>query len=138
MRELIKEHRYQLHDIFNADESGLFYAMPPDHGLSDKQQSGVKGKKNQLMYLFMANADGSMKLPPLIIGKAQKPCAFKNKMGTQLGFYYQNNAKAWMTALLYQEWLLDWDQKLRDEMRKILLLQDNFAGHVIPDTLTNI
>ncbi|KIK81932.1 hypothetical protein PAXRUDRAFT_154900 [Paxillus rubicundulus Ve08.2h10] len=25
MRELIKEHRYQLHDIFNADESRLFY-----------------------------------------------------------------------------------------------------------------
>ena len=43
-----------------------------------------------------------------------------------------------MTSTIYQEWLLDWDWELRDEGRKILLLQDNFAGHVVPDTLTNI
>ena len=83
--------------------------MPPDRGLSDKQQSDIKGKKTRLTYLFTANADSSLKLPPLIIGKAQKPRAFKKKTGSQLGFYYQNNAKAWMTASLYQEWLLDWD-----------------------------
>ena len=29
-------------------------------------------------------------------------------------------------ALLYQEWLLDW------------VHQDNFAGHIMPNTLTNI
>ena len=43
-----------------------------------------------------------------------------------------------MTSTIYQEWLLDWDQELRDKGRKILLLQDNFAGHVVPNTLTNI
>ena len=43
-----------------------------------------------------------------------------------------------MTASLYQEWLLDWDWKLHAEERKILLLQDNFSGHIIPETLTNI
>ena len=112
--------------------------MPPDHGLADKQHSGLKAKKQRLTYLFTTNADGSMKLPPLIIGKYQKPRAFESKTGSQLGFYYCTNAKAWMTASIYQEWLLDWDQKLRTEGRKILLLQDNFSGHVVPDTLTNI
>ncbi|KIK75217.1 hypothetical protein PAXRUDRAFT_173446 [Paxillus rubicundulus Ve08.2h10] len=138
VQELIKKHQYRPCDIFNADESSLFYAMPPNHGLSNKKQSGVKGNNAQLTYLFTTNADGSQKLPPLVIGKAQKPHAFKNKTGSQLGFYYRNNAKAWMTASLYQEWLLDWDRKMRDEQRKILLLQDNFAGHIAPDTLTNI
>ncbi|KIK76974.1 hypothetical protein PAXRUDRAFT_17817 [Paxillus rubicundulus Ve08.2h10] len=112
--------------------------MPPDRGLADKQNSGIKGKKLRLTYLFTENADGSKKLPLLIIGKAQKPRAFKNKTGAQLGFYYRNNAKAWMTATLYQEWLSDWDTKLRSEDRKILLLQDNFSGHIVPATLTNI
>jgi len=60
----------------------------------------------------VVNADGSKKLAPLIIGKANKPHAFKNKMGVELGFNYRHNAKAWMTGKLYQEWLLDWDQKL--------------------------
>jgi hypothetical protein len=43
--------------------------MPPDWGLMDKQTSGVKGNKKQLMYVFTMNTDGSKKLPPLIIGK---------------------------------------------------------------------
>lgn len=112
--------------------------MPPDRGLCNKPSSGVKGKKIWLTYLFTANADGSKKLPPLIIGKAHKPRAFKNKTGLQLGFNYTNNAKAWMTSAIYQEWLLDWDQQLKNENRNILLLQDNFSGHVIPESLTNI
>jgi hypothetical protein len=45
--------------------------MPPDHGLSNTQESGIKGKKAWLTYLFTENADGSLKLLPLIIGKAK-------------------------------------------------------------------
>ena len=112
--------------------------MPPDRGLSDKQRPGVKGNKVRLTYQFVANADGSTKLAPLIIGKAYKPRAFKKKTGEELGFYYRNNAKAWMTASLYEEWLLDWNRKLARENRRILLLHDNFAGHVVPASLTNI
>ncbi|KAF8225681.1 DDE-domain-containing protein, partial [Tricholoma matsutake] len=82
--------------------------------------------------------DGSEKLPAFIIGKAKKPCAFGNKMGTQLGFYYCNNAKAWMTTALYQEWLQEWDCKLERQNWKVLLLQNNFSGHIIPENLQNI
>lgn len=89
--------------------------MPPDQGLCDKQQVGIKGKKNRLTYLFVVNADGSKKLAPLIIGKSYKPRAFGGKTGSQLSFDYHNNAKAWMTGTIYQEWLDDWDTKLRKE-----------------------
>jgi hypothetical protein len=112
--------------------------MPPDRGLADKQLSGVKGKKNRLTYLFVTNANGSEKLAPLIIGKAQKPHAFKNKSAAQLGFHYQNNTKAWMTSSIYKEWLLEWDQRLRNSDQKILLFQDNFSGHIVPNSLTQI
>lgn len=43
-----------------------------------------------------------------------------------------------MTANLYQEWIEKWDKKLREEKRHILLLQDNFAGHIVPYGLRNI
>ena len=112
--------------------------IPPDQGLSDKKRSGVKGTKVRLTYLFTANADGSEKLPPLIIGKAKKPRAFEKKTGAQLGFHYRNNAKAWMTGDIYQEWLRQWDHKLEERKRKIVLLQDNFSGHIVPDGLRNI
>jgi hypothetical protein len=112
--------------------------MAPDRGLTDRDQSEVKGKRNRLTYAFTSNADGSEKLPPFVIGKAAKPRAFNRKTGQQLGFYYRNNVKAWMTAHLYQEWIQQWDQKLKAKGRKILLLQDNFSAHIIPDDLENI
>ena len=43
-----------------------------------------------------------------------------------------------MTTVLYQEWLRDWDSKLRAQKRNILLLQDNFSAHNPPADLTNI
>ena len=101
----------------------------------NKQASGVKGNKKQLTYAFMMNADGSKKLPPVIIGKFEKPQPFQQKLGAQLGFYYQNNAKAWMTTVLYQEWLGDWDVKLQREGQKIILFQDNFSAHIPPNNL---
>ena len=106
--------------------------------LADKRHSGVKGWKVRLTYAFTSNADGSEKLKPFIIGKARKPRAFGTKTGPQLGFYYRNNAKAWMTSSLYQEWIHEWDQTLRTANRKVLLLQDNFSGHIIPNDLQNI
>ena len=63
---------------------------------------------------------------------------FNNQTGGQLGFYYWNNTKAWMTSMLYQEWLQAWDQEFQMQDQKILLLQDNFAGHIIPGGLQNI
>ncbi|THU82995.1 DDE-domain-containing protein [Dendrothele bispora CBS 962.96] len=135
IQELIKKYRYHLKDIFNMDETGLFYVMSPDTGLANQAHSGVKGSKVRLTYALTANADGSEKLPPLIIGKAHKPRCFGNKSGFQLGFKYRNNAKAWMTTSIYQDWITQWDRELQKKDRKILLLQDNFAGHVVPSGL---
>ena len=43
-----------------------------------------------------------------------------------------------MTSQLYQEWLRQWDRELGAKRRKILLLQDNFSGHIVPEGLQNI
>jgi hypothetical protein len=67
-----------------------------------------------------------------------QPRAFNKKTGAQLGVYYRNNAKAWMTAYLYQEWIQQWDCELQEKGCKILLFQDNFSGHIVPNNLQNI
>jgi hypothetical protein len=43
-----------------------------------------------------------------------------------------------MTSHLYQDWIQQWDRELQAKGRKILLLQDNFSGHIVPDNLQNI
>ncbi|EIW82955.1 DDE-domain-containing protein [Coniophora puteana RWD-64-598 SS2] len=109
--------------------------FPPDHGLANKKQSGVKGDKKWLTYAFTANAMGTEKLPPIVIRKAWKPRCFGEKTGKQLGFDYHNNGMAWMVAEVYGNWLRDWDEKLCCQNRRILLLQGNFSGHIVPDDL---
>jgi hypothetical protein len=127
-----------LQSLLSSPRPDLAYRMAPDKGLSDRRQAGVKGNKNRLTYVFTTNADGSDKLPAFIIGKAARPRAFQKKSGTQLGFYYRSNAKAWMTAQLYQEWIQQWDSELQVKKQKILLFQDNFSGHIVPPNLQNI
>ena len=124
--------------LYSSSHADLTDRIPPDRGLSNKKSSGVKGTKVWLMYLLASNADGLEKLPPLIIGKAKKPCTFQNKTGTQLSFQYQNNTKVWMTADIYHGWLCQWDHELGTRNHKIVLLQDNFSGHIIPIGLQNI
>ncbi|KAK0472397.1 hypothetical protein IW261DRAFT_1424439 [Armillaria novae-zelandiae] len=36
---------YELRDIYNMDETGLFYGMPPDRGLADRAQSGLEAMR---------------------------------------------------------------------------------------------
>ncbi|PLW51423.1 hypothetical protein PCASD_00281 [Puccinia coronata f. sp. avenae] len=76
---------YKACNIYNADETGLLYKMPPNKTLATKTCSGLKGAKVQLTYHFCCNADGSDKLEPLVIGNAQKPRCFGKKPASYWG-----------------------------------------------------
>ena len=76
--------------------------MPPDRGLATQQMSGVKGDKTRITLGFTVNADGTDIRPPFIIGHAHKPQCFERKDGSDLGFDYHWNKKAWMTGVLFQ------------------------------------
>jgi hypothetical protein len=61
--------------------------------------------------------------PRLLLGKQRNLDVSTKKTGAQLGFYYRNNVKAWMTIVLYQEWIRQWDEELGRQKRKIVLFQ---------------
>ena len=133
---LIKD--YQPRDIFNADETGLYWRAIPDDILSFKgaQASEAKVAKDQMTLLLGCNMDGSEKLEPLVIGKNKNPHCFKNvKM---LPVSYEGNENAWMTAELWKGWLLGLDEKMRAKKRNILLICDNCVAHSKDFELTNI
>ncbi|EJU05236.1 DDE-domain-containing protein [Dacryopinax primogenitus] len=99
--------QYELQNIFNMDEAGLFGKMPPDRGLANSPMSGLKAEKTRLTYPFTTNANGTERMPPYILGHAQMPRCLQNCSGTQLGFDYHWNQKAWMTSELFNEYLKD-------------------------------
>lgn len=72
---------YDRRDIYNFDETGLFYRQAPQKTISTRDVAGGKVDKTRLTIGFMCNADGSRKEEPLIIGNAEKPVCFKGKDG---------------------------------------------------------
>ena len=62
-------------DIFNGDETGLFWQMLPDKSLRFTQQKNHGGKqpKTRMTLLVAANISGSEKLALYVNGKYTKP-----------------------------------------------------------------
>jgi hypothetical protein len=131
---------YALRDIFNCDETALFWKCLPDRTLQRLGQkcSGGKVAKDRITVLLCANADGSEKRKPLIIGKYQKPRCFKSVKPQSLGVDYCANKNAWMTGVLFQNWLQAWDAELDRRGRKIALVLDNASSHSRSESYRNI
>jgi len=72
--------RYQPKEIINVDKTGLFYNLQPSMTLTYKGNSchGGTKSKQRVTVLLGCNADGTEKLPPLVIGKYNKPHCFSN------------------------------------------------------------
>ena len=119
--------------IYNMDETGLFYRLEPDRTLATRRLSGRKKNKERLSVALCANADGSHKLNPLIIGKSAKPQCFKNVRLENLAMTYRSNSKAWMLTVLFQEWLQAFDRQVAQRHRgqRVLLLLDNCLSHKV-------
>ena len=91
LRQLLQQ--YHPDDIFNADETGLFYNMPPNKTIASSPTSGLKKNKARISILFACNSSGTEKLDLIFIGHTQQPYAFKKAKPEQLGVHYFNNTK---------------------------------------------
>lgn len=129
---------YHPKNVFNADETGLFYKCVPDRALSLKLDKchGGENSEERVTLLLCTNMDGSEKRKPLIIGKSAKPRCFKNIRSFPI--MYRANTNAWMTIELFKEWLLDLNNDMMKQNRKILLLIDNCTAHNKIPELTNV
>lgn len=137
MADLIKD--YDIKDIFNCDETGLFFKALPEYSLqySQRLNNDIKTSKERLTLLLCCNMDGSEKLKPLIIGKSEKPRCFKNVNKAALPCYYRNNASAWMTSHIFANWLGILNKQFEAQKRHVIIFMDNFSGHKI-DVYSNI
>ena len=127
LKEILR--RYDPRNIYNADESGLFWLMLPENSLGFLGQShhGKKESKVCVTILVGANMDGSHFLPLYVIGKSKRPRAFKHVR--HLPVMYSANKKAWVTADLFDEWMRKLDREMGAENRKIAMVVDNCTAH---------
>ncbi|XP_015363953.1 PREDICTED: tigger transposable element-derived protein 4-like [Diuraphis noxia] len=111
--------KYTPDNIFNADETGIFYKMTPDKALNFKGEKSVGGKlsKERITAFVAANMSGTEKRKITVIGKSKNPRCFKNIKRLPVTVA---NKSAWMTSILFEEEIRKWDAELKG--RKVLLL----------------
>ncbi|XP_015448017.1 zinc finger protein 28 homolog isoform X3 [Pteropus alecto] len=136
--KLIIEGNYLPEQIFNMDETSLFWKQMPKRTFIHKEAKSIPGFKtfkDRITVLLGGNVAG-YKLKPFVIWHSENPRAFKHISKHTLPVYYRSNKKLWMTQLLFQDALLNC---YANEMEKyclennipfkILLIVDNAPGH---------
>lgn len=128
--------RFSPSDIFNGDETGLFWKLTPQRTLAfvGEKCYGGKHSKERITVLVAASMTGE-KLPLLIIGKSAHPRPFRNQ---SVPLEYTSNSKAWMTSAIFEQHIRKLDRRMSATNRKILLVIDNCPSHPKLDFLRNI
>nr|XP_054919709.1 tigger transposable element-derived protein 6-like [Dermacentor andersoni] len=129
--------RYEEKDIYNCDETALFFQMLPSktHALKGDRCPGGKHSKLRVTVLLCVSMYGSHRLKPFMIGRSKKPMCFKNR---HIPVHYRSDKKAWMTRDLFEEWLLEFDSLIEGQGRKVVLLLDNCSAHSVNPKLTSV
>lgn len=132
--------KFEPKDIFNCDETGLFFKCLPSKTLAFKGDKcfGVKTSKERVTLLAGANMDGTEKLKLLLIGKSKNPRCLRGLKS--LGLEYTHNNKAWMTGEIFGNWIKAIDKEMKAQKRKIVMFVDNCPAHppAIGKTLKNV
>ncbi len=97
---------YNPEDIWNGDETGLFWKMEPSRVLARTPISGHKKEKSRVIIFCCANATGTEKMILTFVHKYKTPRVMKNVNYKNLPVHYFWNKKAWMQVSIFNEILL--------------------------------
>ncbi|XP_033749246.1 tigger transposable element-derived protein 6-like [Pecten maximus] len=130
---------YHNKDIFNCDETGLFFRALPDKTLAEKRKECKGGKlaKERLTVMMCCSSVGE-KLKPLVIGKARKPRCFGNINVDKLPVLWRSNKKSWMTSETFKDWIGRINSDMKKQRRHILVFLDNATSHSHDLTFSNV
>ena len=128
--------RYSPNDIYNGDETALFYKSLPHRTYcfdSDKPAGSAK-RKDRLTLLIITNMDGSDHRKLSVIGKSKTPRCLQKKYKMQVkdmsvDWYASKNA--WMTGEIHHQIMTKLNNEMRLSNRHILYVCDNASSHQV-------
>ena len=148
VKKLINDEGLLLSQIYNFDETGLFWRALPTNTQAHihcKSQGGRKLDKSRVSILLGANADGSHKVKPVIVGKSARPRVLKDCIN-QLPCHYYAAPNAWFNAQTFvnvfrkiivpaiERFQVEELKLTHDRVRAVVLL-DNAPAHPHGDEL---
>ncbi|KAK3891446.1 hypothetical protein Pcinc_004667 [Petrolisthes cinctipes] len=142
VKELIQREGLLLEQLYNFDETGLYYRSIPENTLASEKEKSVPGRKlckARVSLMCGANALGSHRLKPIIVGKAKQPRCLRGMMDS-LPLHYDNSLKAWFNVKVFKNWFfkqavpeivrfqMEVMKVSRDRVRALIFL-DNAPAH---------
>lgn len=134
--------------IFSCDNTGLKYkSMPPKKFIIKEEgvESALGYKQNEQFLNVMAcsNADGSFKLPLVVIGRSAEPKSLKNMQKNFVPVYYSNERSSAIDCTIFATWFREqFVPQVKDFLRvrslplKAVLLLENSASHLASNSLS--
>ncbi|XP_064436879.1 tigger transposable element-derived protein 1-like [Mirounga angustirostris] len=107
LRTILEEGCYSPCQVFNVDETGLFWKRLPERmllALEGAAGPGLKASKDHLTLLLGGNAAGDFKLKPLLVYPSENPRALKGCSKASLPVVWRSNRNDWLTPSIFQEW----------------------------------
>ena len=95
LKQLIGQ--YSPRNVFNFDESALFYRLPPNKTLSTVKRNGKKSEKDHITVAMCCNMTGIEKMDLVVIGKSKQTLTLCKANTRQMKFVYLNNQTAWQS-----------------------------------------
>lgn len=142
LNDVIKKEGLLMSQLYNADETGLYWRSLPKNTQvrkGEEKTPGHKMSKDRISAMCCANADGMHRLKLAVVGKSKRPRALKDYMH-QLPVIYYNSKKAWFNSGICTDWFFkhfvpevrryqEEELKFPPEEVKALLLLDNAPAH---------
>lgn len=102
-RSLAAEHGLSPEQVYNADETGLFWrCLPSAAAATPGPVPGLWQSRDRLTVLTCANATGSHKIRPLVIGRCSGAPALKGPQPPPVAYRAQGNA--WVDKEVFADW----------------------------------
>uniref|UniRef100_A0A2A4JVK0 HTH CENPB-type domain-containing protein n=1 Tax=Heliothis virescens TaxID=7102 RepID=A0A2A4JVK0_HELVI len=136
---LVADGGYTPEQIFNADETGLFWKRMPNKifiSKSEKSAPGFKAAKDRVTLLLCSNASGDCVIKPLMLYRCLNPRALQNQNKDNLPVFWRADKKAWVTSAVFCDWFrncfvpeVETYLKSKNLDFKAVLVLDNAPGH---------
>ena len=128
--------RYSPNDIYNGDETALFYKSLPcrTYCFDGDKPAGSAKCKDRLTLLIITNMDGSDHRKLSVIGKSKTPRCLQKKYKMQVkdmsvNWYASKNA--WMTGEIHNQIMSKLNNEMRLSNRHILYVCDNASSYQV-------
>lgn len=112
-----------LNDIYNLQETVLFYNLGPRASMSEEEIDKMKNKENCITVALICNASGSDLRKPIVISQEKNI-----KLSEHIDFF--NNGTARMESSIFQNVVSALDADLRSQGQRCLLLCNSQPSHL--------